>query len=138
MTTVTAALAALAVAAGAAAEPLEPPTAKPKDEVEVTAGAVTALSCAEEAKRTGNLELLTACPPSEAQGELVVFDVAEQQIYRLSKKAVFRFELEKAFGGGSIDLEGVVTRVDAVAATIDVAAYSITPKPKAGGFKGCL
>ena len=136
MTTVTAALAALAVAAGA--EPLEPPTVKPKEEVEVTAGAVTALSCAEEAKRTGNLELLTSCPPSEAQGELVVFDVAEQQIYRLSKKAVFRFELEKAFGGGSIDLEGVVTKVDEVAATIDVAEYSITPKPKAGGFKGCL
>jgi hypothetical protein len=109
------------------------------EEVEVTSGAVTALSCAMQAKKTGNLEVLNACPMIEAQKEIVVFDVAEKQIYRISKKAVHRFELEGAFGGGSIDFSGVVVAVDASgAATVDVSEYSVMARPKAGGFKGCL
>lgn len=131
----TALLIALAAAPGKAPPP---PLAQVKDEVEITAGAVTALSCALEAKLGGDLARLTSCPPSEALGEIVVYDVAEGEIYRISRKAVFRYELEKAFGGGSIDLRGVVTKVDGTAATVDVAEYSITPKPKPGSFKGCL
>jgi hypothetical protein len=109
------------------------------EEVEVTAGAVTALSCALESQRTGDLTLLGSCPLQEAQKEIVVVDVAEQQIYRISRKKVRRFELEQAFGGGSIDFAGKVKAVDkAGVATVDVEEYTLTPKPKAGAFKGCL
>ncbi|MCC7386550.1 MAG: hypothetical protein IT384_32225 [Deltaproteobacteria bacterium] len=109
-------------------------------EVEVTAGAVTARSCALEARSSGDLTLLTSCPLQEAVGEIVVFDVAEKEIYRLSKKKVLRYQLEKAFGGGSIDFSGVVVAVDKKTgiATVDVAEFSVTPKPKPGSFKGCL
>lgn len=110
------------------------------EEVEVTAGAVTALSCALEARSSGDLALLTSCPLQEAVREIVVFDVAEKEIYRISKKKVLRYQLEKAFGGGSIDFSGVVVAVDKKTgiATIDVAEYSVTHKPKPGSFKGCL
>lgn len=118
------------------------------EEVEVVSGAVTALSCAIAAKESGNLEALNECPYSEATKEIVIFDVAEKQIYRVSTKmsrpvrrnAVHRFELEKAFGGGSIDFTGVVVAVDpkTEVATDDVAEYSVMARPKAGAFKGCL
>lgn len=108
------------------------------EEVEITAGAVTALSCAIAARDSGQLELLTSCPLSEVAKGLVVFDVAEKQIYLLSKKAVFRYELEKAYGGGSIDFSGKVAKVEKAIATVDVEEYSVSPKPKAGSFKGCL
>jgi hypothetical protein len=110
------------------------------EEVEVTAGAVTGLSCALEAQRSGDFAILSACPLSEAGEHIVVFDVAEKQIYRFSTKKVFRFELEKAFGGGSVDFSGKVVAVDKKTgvATVDVAEYSITRRPKPGAFKGCL
>lgn len=110
------------------------------EEVDVTSGAVTAISCALEVQESGNLKALNACPMAEAGKGIVVFDVAERQIYRISKKAVHRFELENAFGGGSIDFEGVVVAVDPKSgvATVDVTDYSVTHRPKAGSFKGCL
>ena len=109
------------------------------DEVEVISGAVTALSCAIDARDNGKLDVLNSCPMSEATKEIVVFDVAEKQIYRVSAKAVYRYELEKAFGGGSVDLSGVVAKVDkSGVATLDVEDYTVNPKPKAGAFKGCL
>lgn len=110
------------------------------DEVDVTAGAVTALPCAQRVLETGNLELLGSCPLPEAARGIVVFDVAERQIYVISPKKVFRYELDKAFAGGSIDFTGRVVAVDPTtgAAIVDVEEYSVTPKPKAGAFKGCL
>jgi hypothetical protein len=77
---------------------------------------------------------------SKAAKKLVVFDVTEKQIYRISKKAVHRFEMEKAFGGGSIDFTGMVVGVDPKSdvVTVDVTEYSVTARPKAGSFKGCL
>lgn len=109
------------------------------DDVEVMSGAVTALSCALKARDDGALDGLTSCPPSEASKGIVVFDVAEEQIYRVSEKAVYRYELEKAFGGGSIDMSGVVKKIDkGGVAVIDVEDYAVNPKPKAGAFKGCL
>jgi len=114
--------------------------AGPGDEVEVTAGVVTGLSCALDARAKGNLALLNACPPTEAGKGMVVFDVAEKRIYRLSSKKVFLYQLESAFGGGSIDFTGTEVRVDprTEVATVDVDEYSVSPKPKAGAFKGCL
>ncbi len=114
--------------------------AAPGEEVEVTAGVVTGIDCALEARAKGELKQLSACPPAKAKKELVVFDVAEQRIYRLSDKKVFRYQLESAFGGGSIDFTGRTVKVDARThiATVDVAEFSITRKPKAGAFKGCL
>jgi hypothetical protein len=127
---------------------------EPKEEVDVTAGAVTALSCAQQALATGDLSLLgSACPLSEVRSGLVIVDVAEQQIYvpqaARPKKAgkaqttegrtIAQHQLESAFGGGSIDFTGVVVVVDkAGVATVAVADFTVNKKKKAGSFKGCL
>lgn len=110
------------------------------EEVEVTAGVVTGLQCALDARGTGDLKLLNSCPPAEAKKEAVVFDVAERRIYRVTGKKVFRYQLESAFGGGSIDFTGTAVKVDprTEIATVDVSQFSITKKPKPGAFKGCL
>jgi hypothetical protein len=121
---------ALAVPVGAA---------PPGEEVDVTAGVVTGLECALAAREKGDLRKLTSCPPVEAKKDIVVFDVAERRIYRIAEKKVFRYQLESAFGGGSIDFSGKAVKVDAKeVATVEVAEFSITRKPKAGAFKGCL
>jgi len=110
------------------------------EDVEVTSGVVTGLKCALEARATGGLKALTSCPPAEAAREMVVFDVAEKRIYRIGEKKVFRYQLESAFGGGSIDFEGKTVKVDEKndIATVEVAQFSVTKKPKPGAFKGCL
>ena len=114
--------------------------AAPGEEVEVTAGVVTGLRCALDARDKGDLKGLTACPPAEGAKEMVVFDVAEKRIYRIAGKKVFRYQLESAFGGGSIDFTGTAMKVEPKTdiVTVDVAEFSITRKPKAGSFKGCL
>lgn len=120
-----------------------PPPARATDlgeEVEVTAGVVTGLSCALQARAKGELKVLTSCPPAEAGKELVVYDVAERRIYRIAEKKVHHWQLESAFGGGSIDFTGKAVRIDEKQdiATVEVAEFSIARKPKAGAFKGCL
>ncbi len=114
--------------------------AAPGDEVELASAPVTALSCAQQAAKTGDLDRITACPLEETAKGLVVFDVAEKQIYRLSKKSVRQSELDRAFGGGSIDVTGTVKSVDTKDGVplVEVTEYRVTPKPKAGSFKGCL
>ncbi|MFZ5440128.1 MAG: hypothetical protein ACOZQL_08980 [Myxococcota bacterium] len=114
--------------------------ADPGEEVELSSAPVTALSCAQKAIETGKLDLLTACPLEETQKGLVVFDVAEMTFYKLEKKSIRTSELERAFGGGSIDVTGTVKRVDAKdkVAVVEVTEFRITPKPKPGAFKGCL
>lgn len=123
------ALVATAVAGAARAE-----------EVEVTSGVVTGLECALAARAKGDLRLLSSCPPLEAAKGLVVYDVAEKRIYRISQKKVSRWQLERAFGGGSIDFTGETVKVDPKneVATVEVGEFSITPRPKPGAFKGCL
>lgn len=110
------------------------------EEVDVTAGVVTGLRCALEARETGDLLRLSSCPPAEAAKGMVIFDVAEKRIYALSRKKVHRWQLESAYGGGSIDFTGVEVKVDPKTrvATVDVDEYSVTKKPKPGAFKGCL
>ncbi len=133
--------AAAALAAALAAAVPGPARAEGAGEdVEVTSGVVTGERCAMEAREKGDLRRLTSCPPAEAKKGIVVFDVAEKRIYRLSEKKVFRFMLESAFGGGSIDFTGKTVKVDPKSeiATVDVADFSITKKPKPGAFKGCL
>jgi hypothetical protein len=112
----------------------------PGEDVEVTAGVVTGLRCALAARSKGELRSLSACPPAEAAKELVVFDISERRIYRIASKKVFRHHLESAFGGGSIDFTGKAVKVDAKTdiATVEVAEFSVTRKPKPGSFKGCL
>jgi len=131
MTRALAALALLSAAAAGAAR---------AEEVEVTAGVVTGLDCALAARAKGDLTLLSSCPPVATRKGLVVFDVAEKRIYRLSAEKVFRWQLERAFGGGSIDFSGETVKVDrkTEVTTVKVAEFSITPRPKAGAFKGCL
>ncbi len=117
-----------------------PRPARAAEEVEVTAGVVTGVTCALAAREKGELRLLSSCPPVEATKGLVVFDVAEKRIYRISSKKVARWQLERAFGGGSIDFTGTAVKVDpkTAIATVDVTEFTITPKPKPGAFKGCL
>lgn len=130
-----------ALAFSLAVAPAGPARAEaPGEEVEVTAGVVTGLSCALEAREKGELRLLNACPPAEARKGMVVFDVAEKRIYRISHKKVARYQLESAYGGGSIDFTGKAVKVDPKSdiSTVDVTEFSITRKPKPGSFKGCL
>jgi hypothetical protein len=110
------------------------------EEVEVTAGVVTGVECALAARTKGDLKLLTSCPPAEATKGLVVFDVAEKRIYRLEPRKVSRWQLERAFGGGSIDFTGTTVKLErrTEIATVTVTEFSITPRPKPGAFKGCL
>lgn len=132
----------LAAAAIAAAALAAAPAARADvgEEVEVTSGVVTGERCALQAREKGELRLLTSCPPAEAQKGLVVFDVAEKRIYRIAEKKVARYQLESAFGGGSIDFTGKTVKVDpkSAIATVEVSDFSITKKPKPGAFKGCL
>ena len=131
---------AAALIAGLAAAPGAARAEGAGEEVEVTAGVVTGTSCALQAREKGELRLLTSCPPAEARKGLVVYDVAEKRIYRIAEKKVFRYQLESAFGGGSIDFTGKTLKVDpkSAIATVEVSEFSITKKPKAGAFKGCL
>lgn len=108
------------------------------EEVELSSGAVTALSCAKAALGSGDLSLLASCPLSESQNGFVVFDVAEKKIYRLSVGKIYFFELARAFGGGSIDLTGNIINENDGVAEVEVLEYSVTPKAKPGSFKGCL
>ena len=109
------------------------------EDVEVTAGQVTGLSCALKAQKTGDLKLLGSCPPAEAK-DLAVFDVAEKRIYRVSGRKVARYQLESAYGGGSIDFSGKAVKVDpkTQVTTVDVTEFSISRKPKPGASKACL
>lgn len=110
------------------------------EEIDVTAGVVTGLSCALQVRQSGELKRLNACPPAEVKKDLVVFDVAEKAIYRIAEKKVHRYQLEGAFGGGSIDFTGKAVAVDARQdiATVEVDEFSVAKKKKAGAFKGCL
>lgn len=108
------------------------------EEVEVTEGVVTALSCAQEAQKTGDLGKLNACPMKEIATGLVVYSVVDRLIFQVSDKAVYRWELESAYGGGSIDFEGTVAQIKKGVVVVDVEDYTVVPKPKAGSFKGCL
>lgn len=125
-------LSALAASAAFAADPGE--------EVELSSAPVTGLECAKKALETGKLDLLTSCPLEEATKGIVVFDVAEMAFYALDKKTIRTSELERAFGGGSLDVTGTVKAVDKKTgvATVTVTEFRVTPKPKAGAFKGCL
>lgn len=125
-------LSALAASAAFAADPGE--------EVELSSAPVTGLSCAQKALETGKLDLLTSCPLEEATKGIVVFDVAEMAFYALDKKSIRTSDLERAFGGGSLDVTGTVKAVDKKTGltTVKVTEFRVTPKPKAGAFKGCL
>lgn len=125
-------LSALAATAAFAADPGE--------EVELSSAPVTGLSCAQKALATGKLDLLTSCPLEEATKGIVVFDVAEMAFYALDKKSIRTSDLERAYGGGSLDVTGTVKTVDKKSGvvTVQVTEFRVTPKPKAGAFKGCL
>jgi hypothetical protein len=110
------------------------------DEVDITSGAVTGLSCAQEALETGQIKLVQSCPLREAAGGIVIYDVVEEMIVQFEGGVVPRYKLEMAYGGGSVDVIGIVTKINTQTGvvTVEVDEVSITEKPKAGGFKGCL
>ena len=108
------------------------------EEVEVTSGAITALSCAMEAQTTGKLDSLSNCSMRDTVAGLVVYDIAMKDIYLLAPQAIHRFELERAFGGGRIDFLGTVIQEKDGIGVVSVTEYTINPRPKPGAFKGCL
>ncbi len=128
----------LALGAAPVADPSSLP--RPGEEVDVTAGAATARSCAVTARDHGDLGALTSCSYAEAERDIVIYDVAERQLYRLTGKRVFRWLLESAFGGGSVDFVGKVKKTDAKTGVIvvEVSELNVTARPKPGAFKGCL
>ncbi len=108
------------------------------EEIEVTSGAITALTCAIDAKTKGSLDPISFCPMHETVSGMAVYDVAMKDIYLLSSSSVAQYELERAFGGGRIDLVGTVREASDGIAVLDVSEYTITARPKPGAFKGCL
>ena len=110
------------------------------EEIELSSAPVTAVSCARRAIETKNLELLTRCPLNETLTGLVVFDVAEMSYYRLDPKSIRTSDLERALGGGSVDITGEVKALEGKEGVpvVKVSEVRVTDKPKAGAFKGCL
>lgn len=115
-----------------------PAAADVGDEVEISSGVVTAMSCAVAARKSGKLEVLSSCPLSETASGLVVFDVAEKTFYRLARKKVCLYQLEAAYGGGSIDLSGIVVDYQDGVPVVEVQEFAVVNRPKAGSFKGCI
>lgn len=107
-------------------------------EVEISSGAVTALSCAKEAKATGKLEAISTCPLAESATGIVIYDVAVREIYLVAPRKIHLYELEKAFGGGSVDVTGVVVDLQDGIPVLEVKDYTANARPKPGAFKGCL
>lgn len=108
------------------------------EEVELSSAIITAKSCAEKANETGSFELLSSCPPVEAaKTGYVIYDVTENNFYAIAPKNIYFFELDEGFGG-SIDVSGKIVGKEGDLPVIEVEEYKISPKPKAGFFKGCL
>lgn len=108
------------------------------EDVDLSSAVITAKSCAEKAKETGSFELLSSCPPAEAaKTGYVIYDVTENTFYAIAPKNVYYFELDEGFGG-SIDASGKVVGKEGDIPVLEIKEYKITPKPKAGFFKGCL
>jgi hypothetical protein len=108
------------------------------EDVDLSSAVITAKSCAEKAKQTGSFELLSSCPPAEAaQSGYVIYDVTENTFYTIAPKNVYYFELDEGFGG-NIDTKGKIVGKEGDLPVLEVQEYKISPKPKAGFFKGCL
>jgi hypothetical protein len=108
------------------------------EEVDLSSAVITAKSCAEKAKELGSFELLSSCPPAEAaKTGYVIYDVTENTFYAITPKNVYYFELDEGFSG-NIDAKGKIVGKEGDLPVIEVKEYKISPKPKAGFFKGCL
>ncbi|MGC9188180.1 MAG: hypothetical protein ACP5F0_02680 [Sulfurihydrogenibium sp.] len=108
------------------------------EDVDLSSAVITAKSCAEKAKESGSFELLASCPPAEAaKTGYVIYDVTDNTFYAVAPKNIYYFELDEGFGG-SIDASGKVVGKEGDIPVIEIKQYKITPKPKAGFFKGCL
>jgi hypothetical protein len=108
------------------------------EDVDLSSAVITAKSCAEKAKQTGSFELLSSCPPAEAaQSGYVIYDVTENTFYAIAPKNVYYFELDEGFSG-NIDAKGKIVSKEGDLPVLEVQEYKISPKPKAGFFKGCL
>ncbi|WP_457640308.1 hypothetical protein [Persephonella sp.] len=119
------------------------------NEVEFTSALITALSCAQEAEETGDIEILDTCPPHKAfEGvediydnppKIVIFDVTENEYYYIkpTKDSIYYSDLLEGFGG-SIDGTGMIVAEENGIPVVKFDEFEITPKPKPGFFKGCL
>jgi len=111
-----------------------------EEDVDLSSAVITASSCAQQAKEKGEFDILSNCPPVEAaKTGYVIYDVTENEFYKIkeSKDGVYYFELDEGFGG-NIDASGKVVGEENGIKIIEISQYKISPKPKAGFFKGCL
>ncbi len=114
------------------------PVALGDDEVEIYSAALTAAPCALRARDRADLALLASCAPIEAARDgFAVFDLAERAVYLLKPGTVMRYQLEQGFGG-SIDVSGHIVGAQDGVPVIEPSDYHISPRAKAGAFKGCL
>ncbi len=132
-----------------AEETVEEDMADEDNEIDLTSAVITALSCAKEAEESGELEVLSSCPPHKAfEGvediyeqppKIVVFDVTEGEYYfiQTSKDGVYYSDLLEGFGG-SLDGTGVIVGEKDGIPVVKFEEFEIEPKPKPGFFKGCL
>ena len=108
------------------------------DEVELFSAAVTAVPCARDVAKTGNLSELSLCSPRLAATRgIALVDPQEKGLYLIDPKSIYAYELEQGFKG-AMDISGTIIGQRGGIPVIKPEEYTIRPKPKAGAFKGCL
>ena len=121
----------------AAVEKLEPWDGD-EDEAELYGAVITATACAELMTTDDTGDAISRCSPADAaRTGFVLYDPSEQAVFYLKHGGLYQFELERGFGG-SIDVSGTIIGKKSGIPVIDPEEYTITPKPAAGAFKGCL
>ncbi|MCB9737891.1 MAG: hypothetical protein H6747_01410 [Deltaproteobacteria bacterium] len=122
--------------ASVADKPLQ--EADEEEEVELYSAQLTAYPCAVRAAKEGTAVIGPECSPMEAVTHgFALLDPQEKKVFLVKEGSVYRFELEHGFGG-RVDISGNVVGTRGGVPVIAPESYTITPKPKAGAFKGCL
>ncbi|MEY3015203.1 MAG: hypothetical protein RIT45_3938 [Pseudomonadota bacterium] len=135
---------AAAVAAREKAAAIAPIADKPledyegEEEVELYSAQLTAYPCAVRAAREGSAVIGPECSPMDTLTHgFALLDPAEKKVFLVKAESIYRFELEHGFGG-RVDISGTIVGTRGGVPVIAPESYTITPKAKAGAFKGCL
>lgn len=108
------------------------------EEVEVYSAVITAVDCAKRLAETEDKVELEKCGPLEAaMSGFAIYDPAESEIYLLDPAGFYQYELEAGFQG-SMDISGTLVGSRHGLPVLKPEDYTITNKPAAGAFKGCL
>ena len=109
-----------------------------ESEIEIYSAVITAASCAQKMAEEEDQTILEACGPMDAaQSGFALFDPAEGELYLLDPGSFYQYELEAGFQG-SMDITAAIVGQRGALAVLKPEDYTITNKPAAGAFKGCL